>query len=720
MTSLWITWPYNRPGDPLPYIPPYEFYNYLRGLWWDGTDIFNPNTGNPTKFFLPGDPETATGWYEGEGWPGGPAPGDRRMVPSMGPFNMSPGDTQEVVIGILMAKGSSHKNSVTVLKKHAAMIRSVFNDKFTLTPAVPVPVNHAVPMENAVTLWWENNAEDFTAEDNLLPDTLRFSVNENEYVVPVDSGNYYFEGYRIWQFSDENGSDPVLLGVADKKNGVKQIRHFSYEYLLLNGGYVPQDPLITSPDSGIYNFFNIREDAFNHSSLVNGSSYFFGVTAYAYSKYSDPPVIESKPFIAEVIPGRLPIDAELPYGASSNVLFEHISGAADADVFAHIIDPTLLTGHTYEVNFNFNKSFNLINKTTGDTLISNSTALGTKPNDKQITDGFVLMVENRGDEQLGTYISKIRSVDEVKGPAGIVIEPPKFVFSTRTNKNLNSTGKWTVRAVSNESFRQEISDDIQKLAYRSLYSDDYEVRFTSAGSEYYSSGYYSIEPLTKNDPKGKGRLPFEVWRISSDTSKKPERLIIKIIDRNKDTAWTRTENIYEAFYTFVPAIPYPEILPPSSISDLGGNQNARYKVGNFVLEGELPETGTVIKVTTWKPLTSSDKFRGVLTAPKSSSQLAKQNINNISVFPNPYYGASSLRGEYPSYVRFTNLPPKLSIRIFSLSGVFIKKIEKDELNQYIDWDLRNKDGLLVGSGVYLAYLDIPGVATRVMKIGVVK
>jgi hypothetical protein len=134
------------------------------------------------------------------------------------------------------------------------------------------------------------------------------------------------------------------------------------------------------------------------------------------------------------------------------------------------------------------------------------------------------------------------------------------------------------------------------LGYRSLGIDDYEIRFTSSGSEFYSSGYFTIGPLLRIDPKGKGRLPFEVWRIPADTTEKPERMVIKIIDRNRDTSWSRIDNLYEEFYTFSARIPYPETLPATSTSEIGALDHSRYKLGNFVIQGRNTiETGTVIK-----------------------------------------------------------------------------------------------------------------------------
>ncbi|MCF8243435.1 MAG: hypothetical protein K9J16_18820, partial [Melioribacteraceae bacterium] len=77
-----------------------EIYNYMQGLIWNGDSYIDPNTNDTTRFVLAGDPVEETGWYEGDGWYGGPAPSDRRYMLTTGKFNMAPGDTQEVVYAL--------------------------------------------------------------------------------------------------------------------------------------------------------------------------------------------------------------------------------------------------------------------------------------------------------------------------------------------------------------------------------------------------------------------------------------------------------------------------------------------------------------------------------------------------------------------------------------------------------------------------------------------
>jgi hypothetical protein len=111
----WYIWDPNL-GD---YEGTIQFYNYMKGLFDDGRPIPDPNTGEITKFTVAGDPVEGTGWYEGDGWPNGPRPGDHRFTMSTGPFIMQPGDTQEVAFAIFLARGNDNLDSITKLKEKA-------------------------------------------------------------------------------------------------------------------------------------------------------------------------------------------------------------------------------------------------------------------------------------------------------------------------------------------------------------------------------------------------------------------------------------------------------------------------------------------------------------------------------------------------------------------------------------------------------------------------
>ncbi len=713
-----------------------EFYNYMQGLVWDGQPFIDPNTSLPVKFVLAGDPVAGTGWYEGPGWTGGPIPGDRRHFMASGPFDMAPGDTQEVVVGLVIAVGGSNLQSITQLKQKDAAAQIAYNLDFQLTPAPPSPDLHSFSQDRSITLWWDKNAESYHEFDPLVPDTIRLQVNGQVIVIPVQDRTFDFQGYRVFQYKDLTGNDPRLVATYDIVDTVGNIWNYQYYYLSVNGTPVNMDPVISSGNTGLARSITITKDQYTNGPLFNGNPYYFAVTAYGYSPYSDPPILESPPAIIEVFPGVRGVGENYSYEQNNSVYLDQTQGRGDGRVRFKIVDPTALTGHKYQVVFKDtlpNLKYDIIDITTGDTLLKNATQfvsykLDPKNNSLPYTpesdtsgnvviDGFTPLIYNIGKDSIdylkttsvGAYIGMIKSVTEVKGPGGTDLAEPLNVF-----ENLNSTGKWLITTVGNRPLKP-----LQNInAKNSAGTNDYELRFND-GSQYYSI-HIPSQAGARSDTLAQDRVPFEVYDIGTTGYNYEDRLYVKSLDlTQRDFNWTQdaATGDWEPVFAYRSSIPYSEPLPFTS----GSVSPSKIVLNNIVIQGEKPEPGTVIKIQTYKPLSQGDVFEGSVEAPKLNDvNLAKTNIKQISVFPNPYFGANPLeRDKYQRFMRFTNLPDQVTIRIYSLSGVFIKRIDKADNSQYLDWDLRNKDGLPVASGMYIAYLDMPGVGTKIMKLAVI-
>ena len=265
--------------------------------------------------------------------------------------------------------------------------------------------------------------------------------------------------------------------------------------------------------------------------------------------------------------------------------------------------------------------------------------------------------------------------------------------------------------------------------------DNYEIRFTTEaeGSEYYLYGYAgSFRGPVTNDPKAVNKVPFQVWNVGRDLESAADdvRLKVKIRDNFlqpgeeakfiRDSLWSQAPNgNWEAIYGFLEQdSSYHDGLDAKS----GRGDPADYPLHSIVISGDLPPAGTVIRITPWRPIEAGDKFNITIEAPNLDNlSNAKQNLKKISVFPNPYFGANELeRDKYRKFVRFTNLPTKATVRIYTIAGVFVTKLEKDDPSQWLDWNLLNVDNLPVATGIYIAHLDMPGVGEKVMKIAIIQ
>jgi hypothetical protein len=111
-----------------------QTYNLIRGFAADGTPRINPTTGQPTTYMFSGDPVLGTGWVDPN------APADVRLQLSSGPFQMFPGDTQNVTVAIVVGQGTDRLSSISLLKFRDQQVQAVFDYGAVLdVPLRPLP-----------------------------------------------------------------------------------------------------------------------------------------------------------------------------------------------------------------------------------------------------------------------------------------------------------------------------------------------------------------------------------------------------------------------------------------------------------------------------------------------------------------------------------------------------------------------------------------------------
>ncbi|MBN2415574.1 T9SS type A sorting domain-containing protein, partial [bacterium] len=107
-------------------------------------------------------------------------------------------------------------------------------------------------------------------------------------------------------------------------------------------------------------------------------------------------------------------------------------------------------------------------------------------------------------------------------------------------------------------------------------------------------------------------------------------------------------------------------------------------------------------------------------APEKSADVAKRRLDDINVFPNPYFAHNSAEGTfYGQFVTFNNLPEdECQVRIFTLNGEQVAAIEHNNGTPFERWSLENSDGLPVVSGMYFALVQTE-FGRRILKLAVV-
>jgi hypothetical protein len=211
------------------------------------------------------------------------------------------------------------------------------------------------------------------------------------------------------------------------------------------------------------------------------------------------------------------------------------------------------------------------------------------------------------------------------------------------------------------------------------------------------------------------RVPFEVWNVDDD-----EQLNFAFWDREGDptepgfAAWNDDERVY----TWIINTPYT-----TDVIDVTSQEVADNATWNVVWYLSTHTTGDVVNIYYDNPIVKgTDIYTFSTTAAAYSSSLAKDQVGEINVFPNPYYGINTEElNKYNRFVTFTHLPVQAKVRIFNLAGVLVRTIDKEDETQFLRWDLANEDGLPVASGLYIAYIELPELGTtKILKLAIVQ
>lgn len=763
-----------------------QWYNLLKGFI-PTTDLANPSPfivgagpdrGQPTKFPLSGDPFLQTGDIDAFG--DNFAPGDRRMELCSGPFNMAPGDTQEVVValigGIIPEPGGNNRNAIAQLKLNDDYAQFLFDHLFKgiPKPPIPAPATEFTELNDKIILNWGSNPNIY---------------NQTEKDDPILGFN--FEGYNIYQLPSANAtkSQATLVKTFDKVNFITTIRA---ERFLPEFGDVVTVPVQHGIDSGIQRYFLIDKDYINNQPLYAGSKYYFAVTAYNYNP--DPnvpePSLETALNVKEVIPQPPAPGVRYESEYNSTVTIEHFVGTSDGQVSVTALDPSRVTGNTYEIFFSENLDstiaplgqilWNIQNITTGDTILTQQKqSFNLDDAEEQIADGLLIKVAGPAPD--------FKEFLTVSNGAG-TIDPPEigcFAFNNNGFPLLfndqypeGTDGPDPARQQTNGStwginhsdvdnpdyshfvdattqFTGGVGESVMGLEF--LVPRDYEIRFTESGGK----GFFNW-PYQNHDPFDGfvGDIPFELWCVGdvNDPNDDYQCLpwifdtdsngVFNLIDQDHTISGADNDPFTDYFYWLEPIsrdqAGYENMLnlhennpAAASAAVLWAFRTPEYQGiewgavagmmrmvlvnwnGGSVSDSTfpanvnaiMPEEGTTFRIVTAKPNTTEDIFQ--FTAPRviTDPEIAKEDVDKIKVFPNPYYAYHSQEtNRSERFVTFTHLPDKATIRIFNLAGTQVKKLLKipgDGTGQFFKWDLNNDSGLPVASGFYIAYIDMP-------------
>ena len=486
--------------------------------------------------------------------------------------------------------------------------------------------------------------------------------NSSESSVDPLTGKVDFKGYKIYRSTDMGqtwgdlvrnpdgslGPDYVPIAIFQKENPNDILPHTYIDRNLINGieywySAVSFDEGDTSvPIEALQTAFGRPGEDIN--------------CAFAYPR-TDPA-------------GYFPASATVRHNYYGN------EEESDGAVVPVMFDEGALTGHDYKVIFAedpFATCWHVVDMTTSDTVLKDQTRQSGDTQSYPVVDGIQVMVTN-GEKIPRSYAQTgFASAEEATLHMG-------YFYGT--------TG---------ETWGQPLGGDIH---FRSTY----ELRFTAEGSQGYRLCYFDDNGNPIFDHRTPVWVPFEVWNVTTG-----EQVMVEVIDWADNGVWDPDHRDYldivNVRYAGEPdttdilkvpqhkSRPHPKAWPYYHVwffrFDIA---DTNYSVGDvFRIQGA--------------PLNSSDD-EFVFNAGGIDAQLAKSELSEIKVVPNPYIAHVLWETtEGIRKIQFTHLPDECTIRIYTLAGDLVRVIEHNNGTGTEDWDLLNKNQQGIVPGVYFYHVD---------------
>ena len=306
-----------------------DYYNYLRGIWKDGSKMCYGGDGYKAEngankdiqadFMFPGNSDiwgwgTRTGGNEAYGreniWTeetAGNAANDRRFMQSAGPFTLEPGAINYITVGIPFAQAASGgpMASVELLRQIDDKCQALFDNCFNVLEGPDAPNVVVQELDREIILYLTNEAgnnvnEAFEAEDVTIPRSYDVKDTAGNVVETINYDRHYrFEGYQIFQLKDEtvsvadiyDQSKSRLIAQCDIENydstqnnqPISKLINYTKTDDILSG-----QVMVDGENKGIRHSFKITEDKFaatNDKRIVNNKKYYYIAIAYAYNNF---------------------------------------------------------------------------------------------------------------------------------------------------------------------------------------------------------------------------------------------------------------------------------------------------------------------------------------------------------------------------------------------------------------------------------------------------
>jgi len=650
--------------------------------------------------------------------------GDYIFIYSSGPINLPAGESRSFSIALLV--GQNYQD----LTLNALTAQNIYerNYQFSKPPAKPHVT--VAPGDEQVTLYWNDIAE--------------YSID------PISEKND-FEGYVIYRSTDPQFLDQQTITDAYGS-------HFLFTPLEKTGGGPAKFDLVNEysglssiPYTGHgvpYNLGNntgIRHSFIDSNNVINGQNYYYAVVSYDHGDDSlkiapseSSKLITLNPESNEIfldvntiqVVPRSP-SAGYAAGSLTNEGIFHDVGIGTGAVSIEIIDPMQIeNSDTFRVTFSQSPTRYSVEDTklVDDVFIANiDKFIGLKYGNiveesflLTSLDGLVNYLDSV-DYELDADYGRVRAISDIFGgnlQDNTAYRASYTHFSIKNTDKLNNEESNPVFDGMKIYVKDEpLEIDVTKTGWNLYRPTNYTcvVGVYSQGGNAFPADYevHFSSSIVDTGSFAGILTPFEIFKTTMGMiPEKQQFAIIKKQPNESNESWDSHDEIvlFEGDGLSSPTWMI-KFLEPSVQTPI------------------TPSDGDVYSIATTRPF-SDDVFTFITQASKIDERQGKNDLDKISVVPNPYVVTNPLeqldrqnpRDRGPRRVYFNHLPAACTIRIYTITGelvnTLIHKSTIDDGKKY--WDLTTSDNFPIAYGVYLFHVDAGKLGEVISRFAVIK
>ena len=645
-----------------------------------------------------------------------PDPGDNDLTISSGLFPLKAGQTERISLSVQLGLS---QEEVLAGRDNAL---DAYGEDYQFAQAPITPEVSAVPGDGRVTLYWDAKAEE----------------SDDDFLRSLGLPSKDFEGYRVYRATDPAFLD--ALQITDGRGNLtfrKPIAQFDlingnagFHPVAVNGVsfYLGDDRV--SEGEGTNGLAHSYVDA----TVDNGVTYYYAVTAYDFGAPSadisptETPVRIRRRADGSVETGRnvVVVTPAAPVAGYQDATLEtvdgylpRIQGSTSSRIAYEITDPrAIVDGNRYRITFE--DSLHVGGRFSPDTLKTKYFTLTDVSSDRVLLDRSVAWRQGW----------EFPPLDDLGNALGFSLQ-----FFGETLVRLNSAlSGWNRDGVYEVTLDPYISPGFT-LGLRN--PADYRLEIVGPAQGQSTQMQASFFRRLPSRPTN-----VRVFRVEHDGSGGTRDVEVEY------GFWDLTGDDFTGAQSTSPATFSADrdrresdliIIREPRVGDEGGDPVYTWRMAlDFSVESNTnPSEGDIATLITRKPFLSTDVFEFSTRAPLASTDNPDSVLSRIQVVPNPYVvtnrfeelnAFSTGRGE--RVIKFINLPPECTLRIFNVSGRLIRTLYLNEgqnhslasslMNGTITWDLLSSDALTVAYGVYLYHVEAPGVGEKTGTFAIIK